>query len=182
MLEKKNGYCRFLIESLVLEKNFAELCNGSTTDSGSVCLGSSPGSATEKKDILSGVFFAPIPHSPQVLSPLIGGTINQQADSSSPGSATEKKDILSGVFFVPIPHSPQVLSPLIGGTINQQTDSSSPGSVTEKKDILSGVFFVPIPHSPQVLSPPQKKGSISLICSSVSYRHLRNCFERSLRA
>ena len=29
----------------------AELCNGSTTDSGSVCLGSSPGSAT-KRDCL----------------------------------------------------------------------------------------------------------------------------------
>lgn len=37
---------------------FAELCNGSTTDSDSVCLGSNPSSATKTKSIdFVGAFF-----------------------------------------------------------------------------------------------------------------------------
>ena len=39
------------------KENIGDLCNGSTTDSDSVCEGSNPSSPAIKKDILMGVFF-----------------------------------------------------------------------------------------------------------------------------
>ena len=42
---------------LLLQKNVAELCNGSTYDSDSYCLGSNPSSAAKKKSPVFRGFF-----------------------------------------------------------------------------------------------------------------------------
>ena len=41
---------------LLLQKNVAELCNGSTYDSDSYCLGSNPSSAAKEKAPIFGAF------------------------------------------------------------------------------------------------------------------------------
>ena len=49
---------------LLLQKNVAELCNGSTYDSDSYCLGSNPSSAAKEKAPKFGAFFCTIKKCP----------------------------------------------------------------------------------------------------------------------